>query len=341
MDKLSQTEQATERNIIHVIAPARLHLGFIDMHGGLGREFGSLGVCLSEICTHVSAVPSKDVVIQGPSSHRASLYAGRILEHLDIRHGAEITIHESIPEHAGLGSGTQLSLAVGHAIAELYKKEINTVEIARIMERGSRSGIGVGAFSHGGFIVDGGRGKNTELPPVISHMNFPEAWRFVLVFDTRMQGVHGTTERKVFQNLSPMSELTTQKICRLVLMQILPALAEEECNSFGAAISEIQRMVGDHFAPAQGGRYCSQPVSEVLPWILGQGATGIGQSSWGPTGFALFANETQAYQAVKLAREKWNSNNRLKFKVCKARNQKADINTELSSASKNLKLKNF
>ena len=341
MDKLSQSDQLAEKSVIHVIAPARLHLGFIDMHGGLGRDFGSLGVSLSEIFTHVSASLSSDIVIQGPSSHRASLYAGRIMEHLDIQNGAEITIHESIPEHAGLGSGTQLSLAVGSAIAALYNKTISPDQIAIIMERGARSGIGVGAFSSGGFLVDGGRGEHTELPPVISHMNFPEAWRFVLIFDTQLQGVHGATEKKVFQNLAPMPEKTTEKLCRLILMQLLPALAEADCDRFGSAISEIQRQVGDHFAPAQGGRYCSQAVAEVLPWMLSQGASGIGQSSWGPTGFALYATETQAYQAVKLAREKWHGESRLKFKVTRARNQKAEIRAEKTDSASSFKLKNF
>lgn len=326
---------------MHVVAPGRLHLGFIDMHGGLGRNFGSLGVGLSEIHTRITAVPSGDIVIQGPASHRASLYAGRILEHLDIRQGVEITIHESIPEHAGLGSGTQLSLAVGSAIATLYDKKISPAEIAVIMERGARSGIGVGAFTLGGFLVDGGRGAGTDLPPIISRIEFPEAWRFVLIFDNQLQGVHGPDETKVFQNLAPMSESVTGQLCRLVLMRLLPALAEENCDSFGAAITEIQRQVGDHFAPAQGGRYCSHLVSGVLPWMLGQGASGIGQSSWGPTGFALFANETRAYQAVKLAREKWQGESRLKFRVCKANNRRAEVRGEKSSADNSFKLKNF
>jgi predicted sugar kinase len=31
-------------NKITVIAPARLHMGFIDLSGSLGRHFGSIGV---------------------------------------------------------------------------------------------------------------------------------------------------------------------------------------------------------------------------------------------------------------------------------------------------------
>lgn len=310
---------------VSVSAPARLHLGFIDMHGGLGRVFGSLGVSLAEIRTHVTATHSDDVIIHGPSSNRASACVGRLLEYLDIRGGVNIRIHEAIPEHAGLGSGTQLSLAVGTAIARLYEKKITPRELGRIMDRGARSGIGVGAFSMGGFLVDGGRGDNTEVPPIISHLYFPESWRFLLVFDNALQGVSGIPEREAFKSLPPMQESSTEYLCRLLLMQALPALAEEDCDQFGGAVTEIQRQVGDHFAAAQGGRYCSDLVAEVLPWLTQHGATGVGQSSWGPTGFGLFANETEAYQSLKLLREYWQDDERLSFRVCSARNRKADI----------------
>ncbi|MFM7084077.1 MAG: GHMP kinase, partial [Hyphomicrobium sp.] len=31
----------------HVTAPARLHLGFIDLNGSLGRKYGSIGLALN------------------------------------------------------------------------------------------------------------------------------------------------------------------------------------------------------------------------------------------------------------------------------------------------------
>jgi len=326
--KQPQSNQSDTQNIIHIKAPGRLHLGFIDMHGGLGRSFGSLGLCLEEIYTHISAKTSGDVIIHGPSSHRASVYAGRILQHLNISKGAEINIHEAIPEHAGLGSGTQLSLAVGSAISRLYGKTISLQEIAKLMGRGARSGIGIGAFLSGGFLVDGGRGSDTDVPPVICRLHFPDSWRILLIFDSGRQGMHGSSETRAFRELPPMSEDRSAQMCRLTLMQLLPALAEGNCKLFGSAISEIQCHVGDHFAAAQGGRYYSPRVAEVLPWLSEQGATGIGQSSWGPTGFALFPNETKAYQALKKAREEWQYESSLSFKVCRARNQKAEISAE-------------
>ena len=195
------SSQTSVKTVVDVIAPARLHLGFIDMHGGLGRSFGSLGLCLGDIVTHVRAVESEDVIISGASGNRASAYVGQILEYLNIDQGVEMIIKNAIPEHAGLGSGTQLSLAVGTAIAKLYKKPLSTRKIAEVLGRGARSGIGVGAFSMGGFMVDGGRGKKTDVPPIISHIYFPESWRVLLIFDhernkwaNRETGIQTTTQ---------------------------------------------------------------------------------------------------------------------------------------------------
>lgn len=310
---------------VSIKAPARLHLGFLDMHGGLGRQFGSLGLCLSDISTHITAKKSDDIVIHGPSGQRGSEYVSRIFGALNIQGGVDITIHEAIPEHAGLGSGTQLALAIGIAIAKLYDANKSVREVAALMKRGARSGIGIGAFSRGGFLVDGGRGERTEVPPIISHSHFPEAWRILLVFDNNVEGINGSPEKQIFKELSPMKETVSGRICRLVLMQLLPALAEKDCVEFGAAITEIQTLVGEHFSDAQNGHYSSQQVSEVMQWMLQHGATGIGQSSWGPTGFAIYANELEAYHALQSARKNWQSEKNLDFCLCSARNTMAEI----------------
>ncbi len=310
---------------VSVKAPARLHLGFLDMHGGLGRQFGSLGLCLSDISTHITAKKSDDIVIHGPSSQRGTEYVSRIFNALKIQGGVNITIHEAIPEHAGLGSGTQLALAIGIAIAKLYGAKKSIREVAALMKRGARSGIGIGAFSRGGFLVDGGRGELTEVPPIVSHNYFPDEWRILLVFDNNVEGISGSPEKQIFKELSPMKEAVSARICRLVLMQLLPALQEKNCAGFGAAITEIQSLVGEHFSDAQNGHYSSQQVSEVMHWMLAQGASGIGQSSWGPTGFAIYANELEAYQTLQAARKKWQNQTNLDFSLCSARNTMAEI----------------
>ncbi len=310
---------------VSVIAPARLHLGFLDMHGGLGRQFGSLGLCLSDIYTQLTAKKSDDIVIHGPSSQRGTEYVSRIFNALKIAGGVDITIHEEIPEHAGLGSGTQLSLAIGVAISRLYGSQKSVREIAALMKRGARSGIGIGGFSMGGFLVDGGRGESTEVPPIVSHSYFPEEWRVLLVFDKNVEGINGDPEKQIFNELLPMTEEVSGKICRLVLMRILPALAEKNCVDFGSAITEIQTMVGEHFSEAQQGHYSSQRVAEIMHWLSDHGATGIGQSSWGPTGFAIYPNELEAYSALQSVRKNWQEEKNLDFCLCTARNRMADV----------------
>jgi beta-RFAP synthase len=311
--------------IVKVSAPGRLHLGFLDLHGGLGRLFGSLGLGLHEIYTELEASRAGELQIVGPSSARAHKYAERMLAHLNIRKGVRLEISKAIPEHAGLGSGTQMALAVGTAICQLFDENLSLSDIARVLDRGNRSGIGIGAFASGGFIVDGGRSPETEVPPVISQLHFPDSWRFLLILDKKQQGVHGEQEKQAFGKLAKMDEMISASLSRLVLMQALPAIAEQDCQLFGAAVTQIQACMGDYFKTVQSGVYSSAEVGELLGKLHQLGAAGIGQSSWGPTGFAIYASETDAYQALKQIRGKWKPRSDMELMICRAQNEPASV----------------
>jgi beta-ribofuranosylaminobenzene 5'-phosphate synthase len=330
---------------VSVNAPARLHLGFLDLHGGLGRKFGSLGLSIKDVETSLTAEYADDIDVTGPSAKRAEDYAEQVLSHFGINGGVKMSIKSAIPEHSGLGSGTQLSLAVASAISNLYElSEQHPNRLAAILHRGARSGIGIGTFMHGGFIIDGGRGENTEVPPVISHMSFPDNWRIVLIFDDEAEGINGVPERRAFNTLPPMDETMSGLLCRLTLMQVLPAIREKDCEQFGEAITQIQNIVGDYFAVAQGGRYTSPFLKPILDSMKNSGATGMGQSSWGPTGFAFFPDETLAFQAMKKVREEWQSESRLRFIMSKACNSKAKIilnDQNAPTQNENLKVTNL
>jgi len=77
-------------------------------------------------------------------------------------------------------------------------------------------------------------------------------------------------------------------------MQVAPAALTGDIRAFGSAITEIQELVGEYFAPRQGGRFASRTGCEVTALALARGAAGIGQSSWGPTVFALVESEARA-----------------------------------------------
>lgn len=309
---------------VTVIAPARLHMGFIDLSGALGRHFGSIGLALNEINTRFTITAAESLQVTGPSADRALKCTRQFCQLLGVPDALNITIENAIPEHIGLGSGTQMALAVGAALNAFYGLGLSVREIAQLSDRGARSGIGIGIFEKGGLVVDGGRGPDTKTPPIIAQMAVPEDWRFILVFDQRGQGLHGEQEVSAFQQLPPFPQAQAERLCYLLLMQGLPALAEGDLDKFGEVITSLQQAVGEHFAPVQGGVFTSPDVAAAMTSLAGQGAVAIGQTSWGPTGFCAVAEPQRA--AELLARlEAQFAASPLSFLVASARNQTAEI----------------
>src|SRR5919198_5114495 len=92
---------------VRVEAPARLHMGMLDVAGGPARRFGGLGVALSRPAAVVEASPSDDLTADGPYAERALAAARRSREALGLAGGARVRVLEAIPPHVGLGSGTK------------------------------------------------------------------------------------------------------------------------------------------------------------------------------------------------------------------------------------------
>jgi len=285
---------------VSVYAPARLHLGFMDPSGGSGRRFGSLGLAVEGLGAHVCATPADRLEVYGHGGDRLLGYVRALQDELGIDVRLRFEVHSIVPEHAGLGSGTQLALVAGSLVRACCGIDLPPRRTAQILDRGNRSGIGIGAFESGGFVVDGGRGANGSPPPIVSRIAFPPQWRVLLLFDTARSGLSGDAETAAFKTAREFPESESARLCRLVMLRALPALAESDLEEFGAAIGELQRTVGDYFAPSQGGRFTSPDVAAALHWLETHGVTGIGQSSWGPTGFAVVGSESRA---TALARE--------------------------------------
>lgn len=325
---------------VRVYANARLHLGFLDLNGGLGRQFGSLGVALQDVYTHLNLTNldrtpgltgTPRVRVTGGESERIENYAIAVLDSIapDLRIG--IDAQNIITPHAGLGSGTQLALAVGLGISRLIGRTDSPEQIAVMLGRGKRSSIGINTFSAGGFVVDGGHGASTVLPPVLTRQAFPAEWRLLLLLDHSDQGIHGNHESTAFRTLPPLPQSSCAHMCHLVLMQMLPGLLERDLTAFGSAVTEIQKIVGDHFAPVQGGRYASPRIANLLDQFETAGAVGYGQSSWGPTGFVICPNAEIAEQWIDEVMESADQTNNgspgqdLEFKLCSARNEPGSI----------------
>lgn len=311
---------------VTVIAPARLHMGFIDLSASLGRNFGSIGVALNEINTSISISEADNLCSIGLPSERALKSVKQLCELLNVSDKLQLDIKSLIPEHVGLGSGTQMSLAIGMALSQYYDLGLQVRDIAVLTSRGARSGIGIATFEQGGLVVDGGRGEKTLTPPVISQMSVPEEWRFILVFDSTDQGLHGADEIKAFKELPQFSSQEAARLCYLLMMQALPALAENQLDLFGDVITQLQSSVGEHFSGAQGGGiFTSKDVSEVMSFLQAQGAVAIGQTSWGPTGFCLVNNELLANELEQQANEKFSNNKNITIMQVSARNSGGEV----------------
>ena len=316
---------------VTVTAPARLHLGFLDLNGGLGRKFGSIGLSISEPRTRLSIAIARQNDVVGPDSERVRRHLETMQEVPGLRAAHRVGIEHAIPAHAGLGSGTQLALAVAAALRSLHGLPLDPRGDAVRLRRGARSGVGIGLFEQGGVIVDGGHGSLAGPAPIVSRLAFPEQWRVLIVLDPAHHGLHGGNERAAFAALPPLAERSADRLCRLVLMKALPALAERDLPSFGAAIDEVQRIVGDHFAPLQGGRRFTSPqVGACLAALQAAGAYGIGQSSWGPTGFAFAPSAAEADRLATSARRLPGSRD-LDIRICTGLNAGADIAVRMTA----------
>jgi beta-ribofuranosylaminobenzene 5'-phosphate synthase len=273
---------------LFIEAAARLHFGVLDLRGSLGRRFGGLGAAIPRPSLLLEAAPAATLSVTGLEAERVGEFARRFLAHHGLAGGARLELHRAIPAHSGLGSGTQLGLAVARALAELHQLPTDPLTLARAVSRGRRSAIGTWSFAYGGFIVEGGHRPHEEtVAPLLGHYELPERWRCVVAVPPGEPGLSGEAESTAFERLPPPPERDPERVAHLVLMQLLPSVVEGDLAGFGSALTAIQRLTGAWFAPSQGGIFAAGLGPELIERMAGWGALGVGQSSWGPAVYGL------------------------------------------------------
>lgn len=279
---------------VRVRTGGRLHFGFMNLSLAHDRLYGGLGVALAAPELVVTAEPA-DAIDSPPA---AQPYVRYTTERLGIP-GAAVRIDEALPQHAGLGSGTQLALAVHTAIARAVDRDPDPRAAAPDLDRGGRSGVGVATFEAGGFVIDAGhpverftaarpaRGEWT-VPPVAVRHDVPAAWRFLLVRPDADPGLTGVAEDETMRSVVERADPgVADRISAVVTRRVLPALATEDIDGFGAAIAEVTRLNGIWYAGDQGGVY-RPPVGQIVDRLHAASAImGAGQSSWGPTVYGV------------------------------------------------------
>jgi beta-ribofuranosylaminobenzene 5'-phosphate synthase len=215
--------------------------------------------------------------------------------------GIRINVQEAYPAHVGFGSGTQSSLAAAAAVNELYGLGKSVRELALAVKRGGTSGIGVTAFEKGGFIVDGGhrfKDKGGFMPsaacplppgPVLFREDFPE-WDMVVAIPNE-KGMHDQEEIDTFKKFCPLPIEEVREISHVVLMQMMPAVIEEDIESFGAAVNHVQT-VGFN---KRENLIWPQFVKDIASFMRSQ-SYGAGVSSFGPVVYSFVDNRSEGRQ---------------------------------------------
>jgi beta-RFAP synthase len=293
--------------MIEVRTASRLHFGLLNVsaHGAwknlLGepvipeRQFGGAGLMIERPEIEIKLEASGAWSAEGPLASRALHYAQRLAATVASEVIPQrISVNRAPREHIGLGVGTQLGLAVAHGLANAWNLELDNRELARRVGRGERSALGIHGFTQGGFLVEAGKTSAEAIAPLVSRVQFPDDWRIILVIPSGAVGSHGPDESDAFASLDTSPSNTTESLCRLVLLGLLPSLIERDFDAFSESLYDLNARVGEVFSSIQGGRYAHPLGDSVITFFRNKGVRGVGQSSWGPTLFALIRDEEEA-----------------------------------------------
>lgn len=311
-----------KKNIsVNIVSSARLHLGFLDLGGNKENSFGGIGVTINKFNTIINIKKNHKLVIKGNVSNKAFNFVINFCKKNKIKSNYLINIKKTIPEHVGLGSGTQLALSIGTAIAKLNNLNLNTLEIGNMLDRGKRSKIGIGSFIQGGFLID--LGMKNKFFPIFKQVKFPNEWKILLI-QNKNKGLYGAKEEKAFKMLQKPPN-KKNSLNRLVLMKIYPSLVEKNFKEFSKSITEMQNYMGKYFYSVQGGKYSNNIVLKVSNFLKKEKVLGYGQTSWGPTGFAFLSNYQKAKKMKYRLEKKFANCNDLQFIICSSKNIGANI----------------
>jgi beta-RFAP synthase len=285
---------------ITITTGARLHCGLLALGDGQQRQFGGVGLMIDRpgVSLRVTAFERDEVsademdrarVVEIVRQYRSRCPAGVPPP------PCRIELLSSIPSHVGLGSGTQLAMAVAKGLS-LFAGESDptAAELADRVGRGKRSAIGLHGFVTGGLLVDGGKQRDDEISPIIARVDMPGDWRFVLVRPPAEIGCSGSSELGAFATLPPIPDRTTERLCRLIVLELLPSVQHRDFAGFALSLREFNHTVGQHFSSVQGGVVASRRMTELAAWLEQRGVVGVGQTSWGPTMFAACSSPEEA-----------------------------------------------
>ncbi|MCE9630238.1 MAG: hypothetical protein K8S94_05905 [Planctomycetia bacterium] len=285
------------------------------------RWFGGVGAMLDRPAVQVRLRRAARLEARGLHAERAVRFAKQCATTWKLGDvGCAIEVVAAPAAHVGLGSGTQLGLAVAAGLRHLFRTAAESspppapphpvqgelhpsehdwlfdvqeaLELARAVGRGRRSCVGVYGFSRGGLIVEAGRmvreGAGTDddalrdFSPMVSRARLPSSWRCVLLIARDAAGLSGDAERAAFKRLPPVPQEVTAELSRIALVELLPAAVEGKFIEFSLALRNFGALAGAPFAPESKNLPYAQATADLIELLGELGYPGSTQSSWGP-----------------------------------------------------------
>lgn len=284
------------------VVPSRIAINLYDMNGELGRVDGGMGFSLEypRLVFDIEKSESINIINKQLLGEELSTEVERVLNQIkkeDGLTGANIDVSEAIPIHSGFGSKTATLLSTVYALGKLNGKEYDFRDIAVRVHRGGTSGLGANIIDKGGFILEGGHStkykkvfqpssaiKEIKIAPILAQYKFPD-WDILIVIP-QTERIYGMKEKTVFQEICPIPSNDVEKIARATLSQCLPAIVEEDLETFCSGIETIQEGV---WKKGEIDQYDGE-IRKVMDYLKKNGARGAGMSSMGP-GIYAFGND--------------------------------------------------
>ncbi|MBL9123667.1 MAG: hypothetical protein JNG90_08545 [Planctomycetaceae bacterium] len=285
---------------------SRLHFGLLSFGQAGVRAFGGVGAMIDRPAIRLRVERSAHFACAGEEAERVAAFVERLARRWRLASlpACRVTV-ESMPRaHVGLGTGTQLGLAVAAAVgAWLGRPSPAPDALAALVGRGERSAIGTWGFARGGLLIEGGHDPSaapaaSPISPLLVRQELPQHWRWVLLTPALSAGLSGAAERAAFARLPPVPVAVTRQLCDELWHELIPAATAGDFDRFSQSLYRYGVAAGNCFALVQGGAFANAWVAEAVAAIRAKGVAGVGQSSWGPTVFALLPDETAARDLV-------------------------------------------
>ncbi|NOZ89159.1 MAG: hypothetical protein GXO15_04455 [Crenarchaeota archaeon] len=298
------SDEALDRVVVET--GGRVHLGFYRPCAAGGWVLGGVGVAVDGVGFRVAAERADTISVEGCDVDRLRAAAEAAARSFGLR-GLRVHADTCIPRHVGLGSTTQLWLAVHTAAAVLAGKGVE--EAVKAAGRSRLSGVGVGVFLWGGLVADTGlRGGRPGTVAPMTWTPLPREWTILAVLP-RVEGWRveegAEEEATVLQAALRAGGGGCSRAVEALVSKVYPGAATGDFDLFTEGLEDIEAATAAAFSGSQpGGAYCCSETRLAAEELRRAGGRAVGQSSWGPLAYAWYPTLGEAEEAAERLRRR-------------------------------------